>query len=34
MPSVGKRKFSYSKSGMKKAKAHAKKSGKKVKYKK
>jgi hypothetical protein len=34
MPSVGKRKFSYSKSGMKKAKAYAKKSGKKVKYKK
>tara|TARA_R100001015_G_C4472919_1_gene55999 strand:- start:257 stop:361 length:105 start_codon:yes stop_codon:yes gene_type:complete len=34
MPIVGKRKFSYSKSGMKKAKAHAKKSGKKVKYKK
>ncbi len=34
MPSVGKKKFSYSKSGMKKAKAYAKKSGKKVKYKK
>ena len=34
MPSVGKRKFSYSKSGMKKAKAYAKKKGKKVKYKK
>ena len=32
MPSVGKKKFSYSKSGMKKAKAYAKKSGKKVKY--
>jgi len=34
MPSVGKRKFSYTKAGMKKAKAFAKKSGKKVKYKK
>ncbi len=34
MPLVGKRKFSYSKSGMKKAKAYAKKKGKKVKYKK
>jgi|TARA_B100000287_G_C20179653_1_gene601666 hypothetical protein len=34
MPIVGKRKFSYSKSGMKKAKAYAKKKGKKVKYKK
>ena len=34
MPMVGKKKFSYSKSGMKKAKAYAKKSGKKVKYKK
>jgi hypothetical protein len=34
MPSVGRRKFSYSKSGMKKAKAYAKKKGKKVKYKK
>ena len=34
MPSVGKKKFSYSKSGMKKAKAYAKKKGKKVKYKK
>ena len=34
MPMVGKKKFSYSKSGMKKAKAHTKKSGKKVKYKK
>ena len=34
MPSVGRRKFSYSKSAMKKAKAYAKKKGKKVKYKK
>ena len=34
MPIVGQRKFSYSKSGMKKAKAYAKKKGKKVKYKK
>jgi len=34
MPMVGKKKFSYSKSGMKKAKAYAKKKGKKVKYKK
>ena len=34
MPSVGRRKFSYSKSGMKKAKAYAKKKGNKVKYKK
>ena len=34
MPIVGKKKFSYSKSGMKKAKALAKKKGKKVKYKK
>ena len=31
MPNVGKRKFSYSKSGMAKAKAYAKKIGKKVK---
>jgi len=34
MPVVGKKKFSYSKSGMKKAKSYAKKKGKKVKYKK
>jgi len=34
MPKVGKKKFSYSKSGMKKAKSYAKKKGKKVKYKK
>jgi len=34
MPIVGKRKFSYSKAGMKKAKTYAKKKGKKVKYKK
>ena len=34
MPMVGKKKFSYSKAGMKKAKAYAKKKGKKVKYKK
>ena len=33
MPKVGKRKFSYTKSGMKTAKAFAKKKGKKVKYK-
>ena len=31
MPMVGKKKFSYTKSGMKKAKAFAKKKGKKVK---
>jgi len=31
MPMVGKKKFSYSKSGMKKAKASAKKKGKKMK---
>nr|BAR31635.1 unknown [uncultured Mediterranean phage uvMED] len=34
MPMVGKKKFSYTKSGMKKAKAYAKKKKKKVKYKK
>jgi len=34
MPKVGKKKFSYTKSGMKKAKAFAKKKGKKVKSKK
>ena len=34
MPKVGKRKFSYTKSGMKKPKAFEKKKGKKVKYKK
>ena len=34
MPMVGKKKFSYSKAGMKKAKAYAKKKGKKIKYKK
>ena len=34
MQSVGKKKFSYSKAGMKKAKTYAKKKGKKVKYKK
>lgn len=31
MPRVGKKKFAYTKDGMKKAKAHAKKTGKKVK---
>ena len=34
MPIVGRRKFSYSKAWMKKAKTYAKKKGKKVKYKK
>jgi len=34
MPMVGKKKFSYTKSGMKKAKSYAKKKGKKVKNKK
>jgi len=34
MPMVGKKKFSYSKAGMKKAKAFAKKKGKKVKKRK
>jgi len=32
MPKVGKKKYPYTKSGMKKAKEAAKKSGKKVKY--
>jgi hypothetical protein len=31
MPTVGKKKFAYTKDGMKKAKALAKKTGKKVK---
>ncbi len=34
MPSVGKKSFGYSKSGQKKAKAYAKKTGKTVKKKK
>jgi len=34
MPMVGKKKFSYSKAGMKKAKAFAKKKGKKVRKRK
>ena len=34
MPTVGKKKFAYSKAGMKKAKMAAKKKGIKVKYKK
>ena len=34
MPMVGKKKFSYSKLGMKKAKAFAKKKGKKVRKRK
>ena len=34
MPKVGSKKFSYSKSGMAKAKAYAKKIGKKIKKKK
>lgn len=34
MPMVGKKKFSYSKAGMKKAKVFAKKKGKKVKKRK
>jgi len=34
MPKVGTKKFAYTKAGMKKAKAAAKKSGKKVSYKK
>ncbi len=33
MPRVGKKKFAYTKDGMKKAKAHSKKTGKKVKGK-
>ena len=32
MPKVGKKKFAYTKAGKKKAKAYAKKRGKKVKY--
>ena len=34
MPKVGKKKFSYSRAGKKKAKSYAKKTGKKVKYSK
>ena len=34
MPKVGKKKFTYGKSGKKKARAYAKKAGKTVKYKK
>ena len=34
MPIVGKKKYSYTKEGMKKAKAAAKKAGKKITYKK
>jgi hypothetical protein len=34
MPMVGKKKYSYTKAGVKKAKAAAKKSGKKMTYKK
>lgn len=34
MPRVGKKKFAYTKKGKKKAKAYAKKKGKKVRYKK
>ena len=34
MPRVGKKKFAYSAAGKKKAKAYAKKTGKKVKRKK
>jgi len=34
MPKVGKKKFSYTKAGMKEAKAHAKKTGKKMTKKK
>ena len=34
MPMVGKKKYSYTKAGMKKVKAAAKKAGKKVSYKK
>ena len=32
MPQVGKKKLAYTKAGKKKAKAYAKKKGKKVKY--
>ena len=34
MPTVGKKKFSYSKAGKRKAKAHARKTGKRVVSKK
>jgi|TARA_R100001510_G_C7529822_1_gene121743 hypothetical protein len=34
MPMVGKKKYSYTKAGMKKAKVAGKKAGKKVSYKK
>tara|TARA_R100001594_G_scaffold129814_2_gene168603 strand:- start:422 stop:529 length:108 start_codon:yes stop_codon:yes gene_type:complete len=34
MPTVGKKKFPYSKAGIKKAKMAAKKKGTKIKYKK
>ena len=34
MPKVGKKKFSYSAAGKKKAKAYAKKTGKRMSYKK
>ena len=34
MPKVGKKKFSYTKAGKKKAKAYAKKKGKKVMHRK
>jgi hypothetical protein len=34
MPKVGKKKFAYTKAGKKKAKAYAKKTGKKVRSKK
>jgi hypothetical protein len=34
MPKVGMKKFAYTKAGKKKAKAYAKKKGKKVSYKK
>lgn len=34
MPMVGKKKFSYTKAGKKKAKSYAKKTGRKVKSKK
>ena len=32
MPRVGKKEFPYTKAGKKKAKAHAKKTGKKIRY--
>tara|TARA_B100000029_G_scaffold117531_2_gene110732 strand:- start:1531 stop:1641 length:111 start_codon:yes stop_codon:yes gene_type:complete len=34
MPMVGRKKFSYTKAGKKKAKSYAKKKGKKVSYRK